>query len=391
MRSTAKTGNRAKGRGRATLGLGLALALALLPAAAGAEQAGASRRDEFDSFPTPILKAIAIGLYAPSAHNTQSWKFRILGDREMLFYVNEKQLLPATDPPLRQIHISAGCFLEALALGCTGLGYTARIELFPEGIYESSEAGRKPVASVRLVDDPGAARSPLWEAIFQRRTNRGIYSGEMMTQAQFEEVLADCSITHSRLSFVHGSPEMARYNAVFRKAMEIEFNTLGANEETRAMFRFTDREAASRRDGLTYDANGITGIAKFFAQLFTSNTQKSWNSRQTISAGLGNFNKGLDSSRGYVLQITEGNGFEEQVLAGRDFYQFWLALTRHNYYLHPLNQANEEYPEMDAQRAALDRLAGTGEGEKIQMIARMGRGDRPFESYRRHVESFIME
>ena len=43
-------------------------------------------------------------------------------DFEMYLYVDEKNLLPATDPPARQIHIGAGCFLRQWFKGrsCSG-------------------------------------------------------------------------------------------------------------------------------------------------------------------------------------------------------------------------------------------------------------------------------
>jgi hypothetical protein len=67
------------------------------------------KRPNPNAFSQPILKAIAIGINAPSPHNTQSWKFKVINDTTMYLYVNEYILLPATDPPSRQIHMGAGC------------------------------------------------------------------------------------------------------------------------------------------------------------------------------------------------------------------------------------------------------------------------------------------
>jgi len=79
----------------------------------------------------PIFSAINCGIAAPNPHNTQAWKFKILGPLEMLLYVDEQRILPVTDPPTRQIHIGQGTFLETLNLGANRLGYTTRIDLFP--------------------------------------------------------------------------------------------------------------------------------------------------------------------------------------------------------------------------------------------------------------------
>ncbi|HNL02610.1 MAG TPA: hypothetical protein PKJ30_15975, partial [Leptospiraceae bacterium] len=65
----------------------------------------------------PILIAINVGITAPNSHNTQPWKFRIISPLEMILYVDEKRILPVTDPPVRQVHISQGTFLELLSIG----------------------------------------------------------------------------------------------------------------------------------------------------------------------------------------------------------------------------------------------------------------------------------
>ena len=108
------------------------------------------KRPDPDLFEQPVVKAVAFGINAPSPHNTQSWEFKILNDHEMYLYVDEKYLLPATDPPARQIHIGAGCFLETMVQGATLIGYDAVVTLFPEGYSSSVDFGNKSVAKVSL-------------------------------------------------------------------------------------------------------------------------------------------------------------------------------------------------------------------------------------------------
>jgi hypothetical protein len=110
-----------------------------------------------------------------------------------------------------------------------------------------------------------------------------------------------------------------------------------------------------------------------------------------IDKGIENFNNGLDSSKGFVMFITTENNFETQIQHGRDMYRFCLALTKYGLFMHPLNQANEEFIEMQTHRLALDKLVGIKGNEKIQIIARIGRADEPYQSYRKHLKGFIME
>ncbi len=101
--------------------------------AADTKSGESMRRPHPDQFPTPALKAIALGINAPNPHNTQAWKFRIVSDTELLMYVDETRILLATDPPTRQIHIGCGCFLSVMTAGISQYGYAAACTLYRKG------------------------------------------------------------------------------------------------------------------------------------------------------------------------------------------------------------------------------------------------------------------
>jgi len=103
---------------------------------------------------TPILQAIAYGIHAPNPHNTQAWKFQLVSDTQALLYIDERRLLPVTDPPARQIHIGAGCCIETLAIGMSGHGYQTDVEYLPQGAHGRDAIGRKPVARITLPPAP---------------------------------------------------------------------------------------------------------------------------------------------------------------------------------------------------------------------------------------------
>jgi hypothetical protein len=100
-----------------------------------------SKRPDPARFQQPILKVIALGVNAPSPHNTQSWKFEIVNDTHMLLYVDENILLPATDPPSRQIHMGAGCFIETAVLALSGLATSQKLTTSPRAIVMKMTLG----------------------------------------------------------------------------------------------------------------------------------------------------------------------------------------------------------------------------------------------------------
>jgi hypothetical protein len=67
---------------------------------------------------------IRYAMLAPSSHNTQPWKFRIVGDHVDVF-MDDKRWLKVADDDQRELHISIGCALENLVIAADyfTLGY----------------------------------------------------------------------------------------------------------------------------------------------------------------------------------------------------------------------------------------------------------------------------
>jgi len=347
------------------------------------------KRPNPNAFSQPILKAIAIGINAPSAHNTQSWKFKVVNDNSMYLYINENILLPATDPPSRQIHMGAGCFIETLVIGASSLGYKSSVTYFPEGYESSIDFGQKPVAKIEL-NKTSDKPDTLSDYVIDRQTNRREYEGKIITTQEFETLKEFAGNTHSQLVFINEN--FKPYFEIFNKGFEIESRTFRTNEETRNLFRFSEEERAAKGDGLSIPQMGYSGMIKNIAEKSLDNGNKEkWHSDKSIELSMKNVAKGIESSKGIVAWITETNTFEDWIKSGRDYVRFSLALTKQNLYAHPYNQAIQEYDEMKAIRAELDSLLKIRGNQKIQMIVRIGRSSKPYQSYRRQLETYIVK
>jgi hypothetical protein len=217
------------------------------------------KRDDYKKFPQPIMQAIAIGLNAPSAHNTQPFKFKIINSNEAEFYLDETKYLNETDPPMRQLHISCGCFLELVTIGSSLIGHKADISYFPLGEYKIVDFGKKPIATIKLIKQEIDIH-PLANHIFKRCTSRLHYSGDMISNAVFEKMKLESNPLFSNMIFQNDTETLKPYLDLFKEAMKTESNTIATNEETRRMWRFTDEDAASIRNGLVWETQGITGI-----------------------------------------------------------------------------------------------------------------------------------
>jgi nitroreductase len=125
----------------------------------------ASRRR---SNPRVLLeRAAESGMLAPSAYNSQPWRFRIVGETFEI-HTDESRARPIADPDGREMFMACGAALENVRIALRHLGREVEIDVSPE------HARPHLIARVRL----GAPRGPthtearFFTAIPLRRSNR---------------------------------------------------------------------------------------------------------------------------------------------------------------------------------------------------------------------------
>ena len=349
------------------------------------------KRPNPSEYKVPVLKAIAYGITAPSPHNTQSWYIDTLSSTEMLLYV--KQVLPETDPPSRQIHMGAGCFIECVAVGMSNEGYETKVEYFPYGEYKivANQLGEKPAAKITLIKNPDLLKDVLYDYIYQRGTNRKPYEGKMITLDEFAQIKSLTGKTNSQMIFITGKDEMQPYLDIFSRAMEIETKTRMTNEETRKMFRFSEEERKEKGDGISIPQMGYEGmIEKIAEKSLNSGDSITWHSDKNFKATMKGINKGINSSKGIIMFKTSTNNMTDWVLSGRDYVRYNIAIAKLGLVTHPYNQVIQEYAEMAELQKEFDQLTRTKGDEKIQMIVRIGRADPSYRSWRKNVGAYIL-
>ncbi|NUU22833.1 MAG: hypothetical protein HOV68_15185 [Streptomycetaceae bacterium] len=340
---------------------------------------------------TPIRQGIAYGVQAPNPHNTQAWKLSLVSDTEALLAIDERRLLPATDPPARQIHIGAGCFIETLAVGMSTHGYATHVDYLPEGAYGLDEIGRKPVARIELRQSASARPDTLAPFIGRRQSNRKVYTGPPPTTREAADIVARTQTEHVDVVVLDRPEEMKPLQDIFQQAMEIEVMTRHLYEETRIWFRFSEEQRQTERDGLSAPQVGIDGLKRRIVEWSLRNGDpKRWFSPRSIGPMLKDYRRAIDSATGLVLLKTAGNDQLSWLRTGRSFARFQLALTSHGFTSHPYSQVLQEYPEMSGLQAEFNDLLGVHEPAKVQMAVRIGRADRAYTAPRRRPEDLVV-
>lgn len=121
-----------------------------------------------------LEELLVAAVAAPSMHNTQPWRFRILPDDAIELRVDPARMLPVGDPDGRAAHIACGAALLNLRIAASVAGWRAVLRALPD-------PGRPLLlAEIRLC--PGHEPTP-WEqellaAIPRRQTNREPFSRE---------------------------------------------------------------------------------------------------------------------------------------------------------------------------------------------------------------------
>jgi hypothetical protein len=335
---------------------------------------------------SPILQALRYGITAPSAHNTQPWLIELDSDTEARLYFDPKRALPATDPPGRQVHISHGTLIEMTVIAATSLGYSAEIELLPDGEMSLPEFGTKPTAILRLVAEPDQPVDPLFAQILSRRSSRLAHDGPPLTDEERSRIQTQARFAGVEVGWVPRDL-LATVLDIAARAMTIEVNDRAMFDETLQWFRFSDQEITEKGDGLHLDTSGLSGLSLTLGRLFTK--PRTWHKPYNRRPYLNGFVKSVRTTRALLTLTTATNTMRDWITTGRSYVRAQLSANELGLRFQPISQVLQEYPQMDQLRTEIENLIGVTAPAKLQMLVRVGRTQQPGLSPRRTLSSLI--
>ncbi|TGN06527.1 Acg family FMN-binding oxidoreductase [Leptospira ilyithenensis] len=340
----------------------------------------------------PIEKIILTATIAPNSHNTQPWRIKIESDSSFLLYGDDKRTLPAIDPINRQFYHTQGTYLELAKLAADALGYDSKISLFPKGIPSAKQMNVLPVAGFQISPIKQRTQDSLFLSLPKRQMNRSEYSGDWITEDESKELRNLTNPNSIQLKFILGEDQIQSYLPFLIDSFAMETNLKAQNEVTRVWFRKESEDVYSKRDGLSLEGNGVSGIKAWIAKkFFLDLSYEGWHSEASKNASIELFKSQAKSSKGLVLFISKGNDdAKEWIRTGMDFMRFSLAAAGKNLAFHTMNQALEDYPESLGFYNEIKSKLGLQKKERIQLLGRLGRSDYHYESPRRDLKEILI-
>jgi nitroreductase len=331
-------------------------------------------------------KILGTAIHAPSPHNVQPWRVRILSDYEAELFIEKRRTLPKEDVTGSFIILTMGLFIEALDLLARNRSHKLEFKLYQEPsqftpeVIERAENELLPFARLRLeTSDRGP--SPYSDEVFMKRRTSRI---SLLPRAVPEEAATSLSAISvkwkQRYEQIIDPEVIEEILACNTDALFEDLNSPDYHDEIVEWFRFTSRSSRRTRDGLDYRCMNSARIPFWLAARMPGLLQ--------LSLARPVFAKIYRAQLGVIPTIGMLSGPfwkpEDAFESGRFLMHFWLELSRHDLYIHP-------YGNLVTNRRAADWCHRKTGIPDIWLIFKIGYSAEPPKSYRRSVEEVLID
>ncbi len=303
-----------------------------------------------------INEIINYGAMAPSSHNAQMWQVKILSDHELIVMLDPNHTLPQVDPLNRESMISLGCFIENMVEAAPKYNLAANVRILAQNTADTEIAAV--VFKPKTMDGNW---DKAIENIENRHTLRIPYLKKELTKPDLNRLKG---VSQNSVYFPLNSREGQYLKEAIIQATKQQVADDAKQNELAGLMRFSKKEAAANKDGLTPEMMGLSGIAKWFVTtFFNQNTVLSKSFRkQTVST----VKKQAENCAGFIIISSPDQSIESLVNSGRTLEKLLLKATELKIAVHPLSAPLEESPWQEEIAGAI------GIKQEVQMILRVG-------------------
>ncbi len=315
------------------------------------------RSDLSDSFQdsTALLPVerniLALAALAPSGHNTQPWFVKRMEPWHWIIGNDAARWLPAVDPTQRETILSIGAFVQNLEYAASAYGYLCHWELL------AGTAQDEQIMGVKLVSEATTVAFDI-SKVSDRRTVRSGYLGTPLRKEDLD------ILVEKESEFIHFLPTSSKESQTINQ-LTIEANQLQswrdpAQRELAEWIRFSSREAAQYRDGLTTAGMEVSGLQGWV--LRNSYGEKQVLGKSFREQSIDKVRQQVAESAGWFLISSKDDSVVSLLETGRRMQRLFLKVRERNIALHPMSQILEE----TTSRQAFTRSIGIG--QPVQFI-----------------------
>lgn len=313
-------------------------------------------------------RLVSWAILAPNPHNLQPWMVELPADGSIVLFTDPTRTLPMTDPPSRQLTIGHGAFLELLSMAAGAEGLRADIESFPDGEPGPQALDARPIARVRLVRD-GRSADPLFAQVGARTTWKAPFAATPVAPDALAALTTVATRPAVTATGTQDAARVARLNDVMIRAWEIEQRTPRTWKESVDLTRVGAAEIAAHRDGISLGGTAIEAL-RLAGQMTPAKAMDP--SSMYFSTGLKRVRDWAPTTGTWIWLATPARGRAAQLEAGRAFVRMQLRAASLGLVTQPPSQVLQEYPEMRALQREFETLVGQRDGDKVQMLVRVG-------------------
>lgn len=325
---------------------------------------------------------IEVARYAPSPHNVQPWRLRIVSETSAELLYDPARLIPDEDKEGSFTLAGFAIFLEYLGIAAQEKGHLLSY-VYNGRRLDRNAAQPTPLFQLSLTPTDLPPRFPP-RLITERRTSRLPYRDQAVSSDLQETSSAIAREFQHNFTFTQ-EPELVRW--LLRLNCDTLFYDMDddlTRKEVASWIRFTRHEALLRKDGLAAFCLNMPGaiLRLFFLNhhLFNLPLVKPivkryylWTMRGTRSAG-------------WIRGSFETP--EDWLQAGHMLGRIWLCMTAHGVYLHPFGSI---ITNPIAHRRLREKFAVDEAEAPLWLIMRLGHSDLPPRSIRLEARDILMD
>lgn len=320
--------------------------------------------------------------WAPTPHNTQHARFRLLDERRAVLCYEPARLLPVEDPRGQFMTCGLGIVLEMVAVAAAPHGLDLEVRYVTDKL-DHTLVGPQPYAELTLV--PRTRPEPLdRELIKTRRTSRLPYDRDRpVSPVVLDDLAAVASSFGHEFEFSSDKKQVKWVIDLNADTMFYDLRDDRTRAEIGLWARYSMKHARKHGDGLAAHAMMFPG---FLMWLFFNKN------RLFQIPGISHLCRALyvRSMRGTGTVAWLSGDFQTPagcVNAGRMLARVWLTMTKNGVYLHPFGSVitnARSHEEME------DHFANSNRKHPLWLLVRLGHSDVPPQAMRLSVGDLII-